>query len=945
MEADAEDLLERSEELRRVETLLDRAAAGDGGLLAVEGPAGIGKTALLAAAAASARARGMLVLGAAGSELERGFAFGVARRLFEETLVRSDPARRAALLQGSAALAAPALGLEAPGAAAPDADDTGFASLHGLSWLAGNLAAERPLLLVVDDLQWVDGPSLRFLAYLARRLEGAPVAVAVGLRPALPGEDRTAHDAILAPPAPPALRPAALSEDAVAALGARLVDGGLDPALIRACHRATGGNALLVREVLADLRERGVAPAGVAAADVERVGAERLGDAVRRRISGLSPAAGALAAAVAVLGDGCAPATAATLAGLGDDEAVAAATALAAADVLADGLPLRFRHSVVRAAVADDMPALERAAAHARAARLVAAAGAPDAAVAAHLRLAPPSGDPWAVERLRASAAAARRQGAPRSAAADLARALEEPPPHRERPAVLRELGMAELAGALPAGPEHLREALALTRGAVERARIALDLATGLSERMDGAGAAAVARDALTELGDADPDLALMLEVLVAVVVRMDRGVEGDEPERMRARAAAMAGDTPAERYAIAAAAMLGGDDSAEEHAAAAEALERALARGPLPRVSPDTGIVSNLMRAGRVDAARALTEAKLAEARAAGSLQRYARMLGMRGWLELEAGELSAAEADLTAAMELAAEVEVAVGAYPAALAEALAEQGRLDEADALLESSGVAGALPEHQVMNVLLHARARVRLAQGRPDEALADAFEVGRRYELWGIRRAVPPWRSLAADLLARRGERQRARGFAYEELGLAERWGTPLALGLAWRGVGLATDDIAALDAAVGHLAGTHARLELARARVDLGAALRRSGRRADAREPLRLGMDAAHACGAAPLAERARDELRAAGARPRRLATTGAQALTASERRVARLAADGLTNRRIAEELFVTMATVETHLRHAFRKLGIRSRDDLAAALSGEEEQKIRVTS
>jgi DNA-binding CsgD family transcriptional regulator len=158
-------------------------------------------------------------------------------------------------------------------------------------------------------------------------------------------------------------------------------------------------------------------------------------------------------------------------------------------------------------------------------------------------------------------------------------------------------------------------------------------------------------------------------------------------------------------------------------------------------------------------------------------------------------------------------------------------------------------------------------------------------------------------------------------------------------------VGLATGDIAALEAAVGHLAGTHARLELARARVDLGAALRRSGRRADAREPLRLGMDAAHACGAAPLAERARDELRAAGARPRRLATTGAQALTASERRVARLAADGLTNRRIAEELFVTMATVETHLRHAFRKLGIRSRDDLAAALSGEEGQKIRVPS
>jgi DNA-binding CsgD family transcriptional regulator len=350
-------------------------------------------------------------------------------------------------------------------------------------------------------------------------------------------------------------------------------------------------------------------------------------------------------------------------------------------------------------------------------------------------------------------------------------------------------------------------------------------------------------------------------------------------------------------------------------------------------------------MRAGRFDAALALTEAKLAEARAAGSLQRSARMLGMRGWLALEAGELAAAEADLTAAMELAAQVEVAVGAYPAALAQALAEQGRLEEADALLESSGLTGELPEHQVMNVLLHSRARVRLAQGRPDEALADALEVGRRYRLWGIRRAVPAWRSLAAELLARRGERERARALAYEELGLAERWGTQLALGLAWRGVGLATGELPPLEAAVDRLARTHARLELARARIDLGAALRRAGRRADARAPLRAGMDAAHACGAVPLAERARDELRAAGARPRRLATTGVHALTAAERRVARLAANGLTNRRIAEELFVTTATVETHLRHAFRKLGVRSRDDLGAALSGEPGEKIRVPS
>ena len=174
-----------------------------------------------------------------------------------------------------------------------------------------------------------------------------------------------------------------------------------------------------------------------------------------------------------------------------------------------------------------------------------------------------------------------------------------------------------------------------------------------------------------------------------------------------------------------------------------------------------------------------------------------------------------------------------------------------------------------------------------------------------------------------------------RTLAEEELELAERWGTDIARGIALRGLGLVTGDADRLAEAVEVLDGSPARLELARARVDLGAALRRGGRRAEAREPLRLGMDLAHACGARPLAERARTELLATGARPRRLAIAGSDALTPSEQRVVTLAADGLTNRAIAQQLFVTTATVETHLRHAFRKLGVRSRAELPAVLSG----------
>jgi DNA-binding CsgD family transcriptional regulator len=180
-----------------------------------------------------------------------------------------------------------------------------------------------------------------------------------------------------------------------------------------------------------------------------------------------------------------------------------------------------------------------------------------------------------------------------------------------------------------------------------------------------------------------------------------------------------------------------------------------------------------------------------------------------------------------------------------------------------------------------------------------------------------------------------GEAERARALAREELDLARRWGTPQVIGIAQRGLALITGDEALLREAVASLARSPARLELARTQVELGALLRRRRRRADARPPLREGLDLAHACGAVALAERARDELVATGARPRRPALSGPGSLTVSERRVAELAIRGLTNRRIAQELFVTPATVETHLRHAFQKLDIAGRGELGAALAG----------
>jgi DNA-binding NarL/FixJ family response regulator len=155
------------------------------------------------------------------------------------------------------------------------------------------------------------------------------------------------------------------------------------------------------------------------------------------------------------------------------------------------------------------------------------------------------------------------------------------------------------------------------------------------------------------------------------------------------------------------------------------------------------------------------------------------------------------------------------------------------------------------------------------------------------------------------------------------------------LGLALRAHGVTCGAPDELAAAVRVLEATPARYDLALALADYGAALRHSGQRTQAREPLLRALDLAERTGAAGLAGEVRQELLAVGARPRRAALTGPDALTSTERRVAALAADGLSNRQIAEHLFVTQATVETHLRHAFRKLAITSRTDLPANLKG----------
>jgi DNA-binding CsgD family transcriptional regulator len=233
------------------------------------------------------------------------------------------------------------------------------------------------------------------------------------------------------------------------------------------------------------------------------------------------------------------------------------------------------------------------------------------------------------------------------------------------------------------------------------------------------------------------------------------------------------------------------------------------------------------------------------------------------------------------------------------------------------------------------------ARLRIARGDLAGGAAELLDAGRSFESVDTRNpALIAWRSSAALALAQLENRNEARRLAGEEVELARNWGAPRALGAALRVAGLlegGDGGLARLSEAVELLSGPPAKLEQARARTELGAALRRAGQRAQAREHLRRAVELATICGAAPLAARAETELLATGARPRRIALSGVESLTPSERRVAELAAQGPTNREIAQALFVTQRTVEVHLTSVFRKLDIRSRSQLAAALESSQ--------
>jgi DNA-binding CsgD family transcriptional regulator len=295
----------------------------------------------------------------------------------------------------------------------------------------------------------------------------------------------------------------------------------------------------------------------------------------------------------------------------------------------------------------------------------------------------------------------------------------------------------------------------------------------------------------------------------------------------------------------------------------------------------------------------------------------------------------VAAAESEARAALE-AVEHALVTPIAAAFLAFALIDRGEIEEAEQVLAGAG--SAVPPPAMPSIhLVYARALVALLRGRWDDAASQMAETGEREAAFGIENPILGWRLGASILALREGRGDRARELLDELDRLAARWGSGTLIGQAMRlraTFGLAEDAAATIEAAVEHLRAGPDRLELARGLIDLGAALRREGRRVEARAPLEEALELGQSLGARVVSRHAHKELEVAGAKPRRLQFSGADALTAGERRVVELASQGRSNREIAQALFVTAKTVENHLGRAYRKLGVRSREELGDALA-----------
>jgi DNA-binding NarL/FixJ family response regulator len=937
-------LLERDRELTMLRARLADAQSGRGAVVMLDGPAGSGKSALLRAVRDVARDGGLRVGVAVGGELERDFPFGIARQLLEPLLAGLTPGGRTQLLSGAAGGAAMVLGA----AGSPPLEGGGdalFTVLHGLYWLVANLAETTPLALLVDDAHWGDETSLRFLEFLARRAPELPVLVLIAARPAEPGAPQGLLDALAETAGADVVHPAPLSVTAVRTLVREGV-GGVDPqpAVADAAHATTGGNPLLLRELIRALAADGGPPT---VAGVRRALPSSVVRSVSLRLARLAPEERRLAQALSLVGRFAETELIAAVAGLDPSAVLSGLQALRALELIA-GDPPGFVHPLVRAAIAEDIDAGEQVVMHRAAADHLRRHDGDLDQLLLHVLAAGPIGEPWAVSALRRGARQALAEGAGAAAVTRLRRARGEavalgiPLDELEL-----ELGVALVGEGDPGCLVHLEAAVASARDDIAAEALRVTLGSGLYSdvanlaRLADRGEEVMQR---TRRGPAISQVRLEPQVF-AVLVQSPLLTE----RRMRMLASAT---RAAPGWELATLLAIEGFNQQEPAARTAALCDRVLAAGPFAEVSRIEQplamyALETAMALDRVEGWPAAIATAEGVARRSGSRLAHAFVAFIHAEWNVARGSVASAEARARSALEhfVGYGETTTVAGVRGALTAALVRRGRLEEAEAILADAPADDELSETYSGLFVFPRRAELRMAQRRPVDAVADLERLAELVGDYRWHRWVQGYhRPLHARALIAVGRREEGRELAEAEVVWAETQRIAGAHAQALIALAQALDPAAALEALEAALrvaAGASDEVG-ALAAYAFGAALRRAGKRTDARRELTAARELATRIDGMLLAEAATAELIVAGGRPRRVRAAGVESLTPSERRVAEHAAAGLSNREIAETLFVTRKTVELHLGNVFGKLSIRSRTQIAGILDGREDPGAR---
>ena len=911
-------LLHRESEFSAIDDALAKVRDGGPAVLVFLGRRGTGRSALLAGALGRVPGQAA-VLRAHCHDSEREFPFGVVRQLFDPLAGAGQPAELG-----------DALGAEPAGVPQHDL-------LYSMFRVTRSLAATRPLVIAIDDVTTADRQSQRWCGYIARRLAGLPVALILTGDPDAEGAEELVGDLGTLPYAE-VLRPGPLCPDCVTRSLAAVWPGEVPAEVAQACHTVTRGNPLVLRELTARLGEAG----GPDLAEVVALGAATLADTTLHWLGARDPAAARLLEYFAILGPDADLETAAMLANGGELVAGQSRQVLRRIGILAPDGPDRFSHDAYRLGTLARIS--DRQELHLAAASLLHRLGERADQAAEHLMSVGPTGQPWAVDALSRAAADAAAAGEWERAGRYLRRALAEPatgavagPP----PRLVAALAAAELHRDLPACVRHLRTLRDLVTDPRQRAHAVRPLAHALLTA-DSAEAGQVLAGAAADLagtpgGPAADDRGSLLTLAA-------HGLLGGH--RTAARAAVRLVDK-------------GGSDAASREFVAAWALavaargrsreralrlvERCVGGAQLLDTEAagwaDVGVALALAWAERLADAAYWAGQAVSQAAGRNSASEHAFALLVAADIGFRRGDLDGAYGSALRAGELALSCG-AGGLQAGALAVAakvLVERGEPEHAAALLAAvDGRPGAHP--LVRAAVLEARGLVAVALGQPGEGLRLFLDCGFQLAARGIANpACVPWRAHAIRAHLALGEPAAARAMAGEELAYARAWGAPVTHGRALAAAAATCPGergVALLREAVRLLTGSGALREEAAALVQLGAALHEAGSEVLARETLGRGRELAASAGAARLAELARERLVAAGARRRGDQPTQPATLTPSERRVIDLVLRGMTSGEVAQALLISKRTVDTHLARVYRKLGIRSRTRLAAALA-----------